>query len=230
MRPTARGVRHHVRRGTQAAQEKYSGSSAEHLWSRLDSMDFINRGMLFAATLLLCFFPFLIIANALAGRSAASGLARHLGLNKQAAADLSHLFTSSTATSNAVTGTAWVWFLLGGDCGSHGHSTVVRAGLRSRIAGHEGRGAAVALAGCPGRRIASDRLGGTRRSPRRWAGPARGSRPGGVDGLLVVHHVVPAGRKDVVARPFPGGLGHRGLLDRDGSGLFDHLLQHRHFR
>ena len=77
-------------------------------------MDFINRGMLFAATLLLCFFPFLIIANALAGRSAASGLARHLGLNKQAAADLSHLFTSSSATSNAVTGTAWVWFLLGG--------------------------------------------------------------------------------------------------------------------
>ena len=36
-------------------------------------MDFINRGMLFAATLLLCLFPFLIIANALAGRSAAPG-------------------------------------------------------------------------------------------------------------------------------------------------------------
>jgi membrane protein len=77
-------------------------------------MDFINRGMLFAATLLLCFFPFLIIANALAGRSVASGLARHLGLNKQAAADVSQLFTSSTATSNAVTGTAWVFFVLGG--------------------------------------------------------------------------------------------------------------------
>ena len=38
-------------------------------------MDFINRGMLFAATLLLCLFPFLITGNALAGRSAASGLA-----------------------------------------------------------------------------------------------------------------------------------------------------------
>ena len=45
-------------------------------------MDFINRGMLFAATLLLCLFPFLIIANALAGRSAVTGLARHLGLNQ----------------------------------------------------------------------------------------------------------------------------------------------------
>ena len=77
-------------------------------------MDFINRGLLFAATLLLCFFPFLIIANALAGRSAVSGLARHLGLNKQAAADVGQLFTSSTATSNAVTGTAWLFFVLGG--------------------------------------------------------------------------------------------------------------------
>ncbi len=93
---------------------KYAGSSAEHLWRRLDSMDFINRGLMFAATLLLCLFPFLIVANALAGRSAASGLARHLGLNKQAAADVGSLFTSSAATSSAVTGTAWVFFILGG--------------------------------------------------------------------------------------------------------------------
>ena len=77
-------------------------------------MDFINRGILFAATLFLCFFPFLIVANALAGRSVASGLARHLGLNQQAAADVGGLFTSSAATSSAVTGTAWVFFILGG--------------------------------------------------------------------------------------------------------------------
>jgi membrane protein len=77
-------------------------------------MDFINRGMLFAATLLLCFFPFLIVANALAGRSVATGLARRLGLNQQAAADVGALFTSSAATSSAITGTAWVFFILGG--------------------------------------------------------------------------------------------------------------------
>ena len=59
-------------------------------------------------------FRFLLIANALAGRSAASGLARHLGLNNQAAADVGQLFASSTATSNAVTGTAWLFFVLGG--------------------------------------------------------------------------------------------------------------------
>ena len=103
-----------VQHGVEVAKGKYAGSSAEHLWRRLDSMDFINRGILFAATLFLCFFPFLIVANALAGRSAATGLARHLGLNQQAAADVGALFTSSAATSSAVTGTAWVFFILGG--------------------------------------------------------------------------------------------------------------------
>ena len=95
-----------VRHGIEAAKGKYAGSSAEHLWRRLDSTDSINRGILFAATLFLCFFPFLIVANALAGRSATTGLARHLALNQQAAADVGSLFTSSAATSSAVTGTA----------------------------------------------------------------------------------------------------------------------------
>ena len=96
-----RGVRDRVRHGTEVAKGKYAGSSAEHLWRRLDSMDFINRGLLFAATLLLCLFPFLIVANALAGRSAASGLARHLGLNKQAAAVSPRAGARRTVTSDA---------------------------------------------------------------------------------------------------------------------------------
>ena len=71
--------------------------------------------MLIAATLLLCFFPFLIVGDALAGRSATATLARHAGLNKQAAADVSHLFASAAVTSSAVTGTASVvFFVLGG--------------------------------------------------------------------------------------------------------------------
>lgn len=108
------GIGRRVRRGTEVAKEKYAGSAAEHLWGRLAAMDFISRGMLFAATLLLSFFPFLIVANALAGQSATTGLARRLGLNQQAAADVGHLFTSSAATSSAITGTAWVFFVLGG--------------------------------------------------------------------------------------------------------------------
>ena len=92
---------------TVTVEEKYAGDSAEYLWRRLESMDFLNRGMVCAATLLLCFFPFLIVVSALAGRSTVSGLARRLGLNQQAAADVGHLFTSSAATSATVTGTAW---------------------------------------------------------------------------------------------------------------------------
>lgn len=105
----------HVRRATDWGKRKYTGSHAEYLWQRLDSMDFINQGMLFAATLLLCLFPFLIVGAALAGRDFATTLARHTGLNQQAAADLGGLFAPTAATHNAVVGSAsGVFFVLGG--------------------------------------------------------------------------------------------------------------------
>ena len=44
-----------VRRGIEVAKGEVCRLSAQHLWRRLDSMDFMNRGMLFAATLFLCF-------------------------------------------------------------------------------------------------------------------------------------------------------------------------------
>jgi membrane protein len=108
------GVRRRARRAAEWGKGKYAGSWAEYLWHRLDAVDFMNQAMLLAATLLLCAVPFLLIATALAGRSAVSGLTRRLGLNQQAAADVGHLFTSSSATSNAVTGLSWVFFVLGG--------------------------------------------------------------------------------------------------------------------
>jgi len=112
--PHRSGVRQRVRRGIQAGKEKYTGSSAEYLWNRLNALDFMNRAMLFAATLLLLAFPFVLVLAALSGRSAAGRIARHLGLSHQAAADVGHLFTSSTATSHTVTGLAWVFFILSG--------------------------------------------------------------------------------------------------------------------
>jgi len=92
------GVRS-ARRAAQWGKQKYAGSLAEDVWRRLDTMDFINRGMVFAATLLLCLFPFLIVVSALAGRPAAQSLTRYTGLNGQAAADIGHLFASSAATA-----------------------------------------------------------------------------------------------------------------------------------
>jgi membrane protein len=103
-----------ARRAAEWGKNKYAGSWAEYLWRQLDAVDFMNQAMLLAATLLLCAVPFLLIAAALAGRSVVSGLTARLGLSQQAAADVGHLFTSSSATSNAVTGLSWVFFILGG--------------------------------------------------------------------------------------------------------------------
>ena len=103
-----------VERVREAVDRRYRGTSAEHLWNRLNAMDFINRGMLFAGMVLLCFFPFIIVVNALTGRGTVNGLVRHLGLNQQAANDLSHVFASTSATSSQVTGASSVLFVLGG--------------------------------------------------------------------------------------------------------------------
>jgi membrane protein len=96
-------------------RQKYAGSSAEYLWHRLNALDFINLGMLFAATLLLCFIPFLIVGSALAGRSITTIVARHSGMNDEAASAFGHLFASSSTTYHAVVGTvSVVFFVLGG--------------------------------------------------------------------------------------------------------------------
>ena len=102
-------------RAAKWSKKKYAGSVAENRWRRLGAMEVINRGMVFAATLLLCLFPFLIVVSALAGRPVVNTLTRYTGLNSQAAADVAHLFASSAATSSAVVGTAsMVFFVFGG--------------------------------------------------------------------------------------------------------------------
>jgi membrane protein len=60
----------------------------------------------------LCAFPFFIVAGALDGHATARGLSRRLGLDRQAAADVGHLFTSSHATVASITGFAWVFLIL----------------------------------------------------------------------------------------------------------------------
>ncbi|MGA5822945.1 YhjD/YihY/BrkB family envelope integrity protein [Kitasatospora sp. NPDC094028] len=108
-----RGVRH-VKRMAESGAQRYAGSWVEALWKRLEAIDFMSQGLQFAATLLLCFFPFMIVTNALAGRSTVTALVRHLGLDREASADVGSLFASSSATSNAVTGAASVFFVMGG--------------------------------------------------------------------------------------------------------------------
>ena len=108
------GFRRRIRREIEQGKQKYSGSPADVLWRRLNSVDFVNQGMIFAGTLLLCAFPFLIVVDALEGQSTARGLGRRLGLDRPAAGDIGHLFASSHATVASVTGVAWVFLVLSG--------------------------------------------------------------------------------------------------------------------
>jgi membrane protein len=85
-----------------------------HVWRRLNAMDFINRAMLFGAVLLLCFVPFLIIVQALAGRSATTRLIQRFGLSGEAADATTAVFTSPSNTDAAVTGLSYVLFVLSG--------------------------------------------------------------------------------------------------------------------
>jgi membrane protein len=80
----------------------------------LRGADVVNRGMLFAAVLLLCFVPFLLVLQSLAGRTQASGFIRRFGLTGQAAHAVRQALTSPTGTSAAINGVSWVFFILGG--------------------------------------------------------------------------------------------------------------------
>ncbi len=95
-------------------RRRIEGSRTEQFVERLMAMDVINRGMVFAAILFLCFFPFVIVLSALSGRSAVDAFVRHFGLSHEAATDVSKLFEPASSTSSALTGGAYVLFVLGG--------------------------------------------------------------------------------------------------------------------
>jgi membrane protein len=108
------GIPARVARPVAAVRQWFSNSAIGRLWHRLQLLDFINRGTLFAAVLLLSFVPFLITLQALEGRSVTTAVIRRFGLDRQAADDVGHVFTSASNASHAITGLSWVFFILGG--------------------------------------------------------------------------------------------------------------------
>lgn len=101
-------------RARTAAQSRIDHWQNSALARRLQAADVINRGLLFAAVLLLCFVPFLIVLQALAGRTQASGFIRRFGLTGQAAHAVRQALTSPSQTSSAIDGLSWVFFIVGG--------------------------------------------------------------------------------------------------------------------
>jgi membrane protein len=102
------------RNAVNRTKERYSGSFADRFWIRLSATDFMTKAMILAAILLLCAFPFLIVASALTHQSLVYGLVRRLGLDHQAAQDVSRIFEPAHATTASLSGAAYVFFILGG--------------------------------------------------------------------------------------------------------------------
>lgn len=103
-----------VRRRAEAVKARYAGSTADTVWSRLSALDFINQAMLFAAILLLCFLPFMIVIAALSGRNVVTGLSRELGLNGEASKLVGQLFNPSATVSSSVTVRGIIFTVFGG--------------------------------------------------------------------------------------------------------------------
>jgi membrane protein len=103
-----------IGRAYRQGYQRYSGSFVETFWNRLAATDFMSKAMQLAAIVLLCFIPFTIVVAAFAGRSDVTVFTRRLGLNQEAARDLSHVFGPAHATTSAISGAGYVFFILGG--------------------------------------------------------------------------------------------------------------------
>jgi membrane protein len=118
----------------QVAQEHLAGSAAGTLWGRLSALDFINQAMVFAATLLLMLFPFLIVPSMATGHDFAASLSKRMGLNHQASDAVATLFRGGS--SHTVQAFGWIFLILG----ALGVAATLRA-LYERVFGLEHRGA-----------------------------------------------------------------------------------------
>src|SRR6516165_9702386 len=87
-------------------------TAAGIFWSRLNTVDFMNSSLQFAALAVLCLFPFLIIFSAKSGGDARHALIARLGLDQQAAQDVDQLMSSGrpAVTTLSIIGSAVVVF------------------------------------------------------------------------------------------------------------------------
>ncbi|NTW40926.1 MAG: hypothetical protein HGA44_13775 [Cellulomonadaceae bacterium] len=101
-------------RGRQVVPRWYPGSLLHRFLLRLGPIDPINRGMHFAAVLLLGLVPFMIVVQSMVGRGTATRLTERFGLDDDAAAALSAVLMSPSSTSGGMTAFSAVVLVLGG--------------------------------------------------------------------------------------------------------------------
>ena len=114
-----------------AGKRRFEAGAAGDLWHRLMILDIVNQSMVFAATLLICAFPFMIFLDTLRDRSFAARVTKRMGLDDAAAAQLEKLFATN-GTQAAVTIGTTVFLVLGVLC----VATSIQA-LYARVYGYE---------------------------------------------------------------------------------------------
>jgi hypothetical protein len=95
------------------ARGRFDGSLAQSFLARLKTLDFADQAMLFGAGLLASLLPFVILLSAFASQPVDDDISLRLGLDRQAAGIMDHLFTSAPATLNAGTATSLVFLVFG---------------------------------------------------------------------------------------------------------------------
>jgi len=93
-------------RALAAARARYQGSIAQSFAGQLQAIDFTDQIMLFGAGLLVSALPFLILLSAFASNRVDDDISLRMGLDRQAAGIMTHLFTSAPATLNVATATS----------------------------------------------------------------------------------------------------------------------------
>jgi membrane protein len=97
-RPKVRAVRD---KGT-ATVERVKTGAVGTFWSRLSAVEFMNNAFMSAVLFLVCFFPFLAVVDAAAGRNVGPLITSRMGLNAQATKDVDALIYTGHQTVSAL--------------------------------------------------------------------------------------------------------------------------------
>jgi membrane protein len=95
-----------------AAVDRVKTGSVATFWSRLSAVDFMNNAFMSAVLFLVCFFPFLAVVDAAAGRNTKQAITIRMGLNAQAARDVDALISSGPQTVSALSVLGAVFLVL----------------------------------------------------------------------------------------------------------------------
>ena len=95
------------------ARDRFEGSLAQSFLQRLKALDVASQAMLFGAGSLVSLLPFVILLSAFASQRVDDDISLRLGLDRQAAGIVDHLFTSAPATLSVATATSLVFLIAG---------------------------------------------------------------------------------------------------------------------